>query len=1845
MSDLRSWWRVQQEGAQWPPLARYAAAVALTALGTGLIGVLNSGWWIFRSVTITNPGVPFVAVVALVALLLGFGPGIVAAALSTGALIVFFWPSDWLGLAAVYVVTTAVVLAIAQAQRRAQARAVQAQTAYRAIIAGMEDAVMVVDAAGRPTDANDAAVAMLGARDHADALAHIGRLKADGTPATDEYALLRRVLAGEPAARGNVTIPDGAAGPRTVSAVASPLRGAGGRVIGAVSVSRDVTERERLLAAIEEERRYTRLILDTMPLAIGVVRPDDLTVTSANPVFLAYVSDLAGRTFHAGMGLLAALPGLAESAFVRDIRRAAAEGRAVSATGYRAVAPAGRVYDWTMQPLRRAGGETATLVTFADVTERMAAGAERERLLAELAATFTAMVDGISVYDAEGDIVRRNPAYSDILGFTPEDAPLRLVDESAALHPHTPEGVPLPQEQMHAARALRGETVRGEVVRVRDGQGRQRFLRQSASPIRAADGTVTGAVVVFSDVTEARAQEQRLRMLTRLAAQRASQLEAVIGALAEGLLLADTTGTIVQSNAALRRVFALDDDAPLPLLHEFGVRFTIRTPAGTPVPPEERAGTAALRGAARTEQLRRFTNGRGEARWLSVNATPVRVDGGAVTGVAMTLRDVTERLEHEHAIAAHASEWAAVFAALTEGVIFSDTEGRVLRHNEAARRVLGLGADAPVPDLEEWVARFTMGAADGAAIPREERAWRRAVAGETLVDQPRHFIGADGVERWMSVSAAPVRDAGGAITGMAMTLRDVTQQWEREREREALLGLVEERRRFAQAIFDTVPVGLAVLDAETLTFDAANPAYLAALPEPYRTRGVNGVSIARLFPHLVADGQAERLRAICAGGPPLTRAATPARHPERGETFFNEMVVALPSVSGVCTHALSLIVDITEQVQAQQRIAALAQAASERAAQTDALFAALTEGLMLIDAAGNVTRANAAAARLLALGDEPLTTMAAFVERFAVRQADGAPIAPEATITARVLAGETVTNQLRRFRNGRGEERWMSVSASPVRGAAGEIVGVARTFRDVTDERAASEERERLLVALEQRERFTQAIFDAVPVGLMVVGVEDGLVREANNAYARFIDATYTGADLVGRQAALLQPTGATTPLPAGAVEQYRAGLQALAASRESAAVHEFPYPDYPGRGQTYWDLTGVPLVEADGAVRDVLVVTVDTTEQTMNRRRVEELAQSAAQRAAELETIITNMPDGVIIASPRGEVRLMNTTARAMVGTPLAPDAPPAEQVATYAIRWPDGTPIPPERIPVARAAGGETFTDVEILVRAERGDLFLLCRGAPIRDAAGEITGAVVVFSDITGRKRAEQERERLLREVEAQRNLAQSVIENAPAGIVVFGTDAAFTVRAANAQYGALLDAPWRARSIVGCGVREILPEPGAAEIVEIFRRVAASGEMFAVREYQFAGFARGDAYFDWSLVPLREAGDGAITGLLALASEVTDRVLSQQRIEELADAAAQRAAELETVIASVPVGIIIHARDGAVVQINATGRAITGADLSPDDDLAAIAATYEVRYPNGTPIPYDDLPAVRALRGETVTGYEFLSNARGGIHLLSGAAPIRDAAGEITGAVFSFSDITAIKQLERMKDEFVSIAAHELRTPLTAIKGYTELLERRLRHQPERERDRQTLAVIRKQADRLARLVNEMLDVSRIEVGRLTLNREPFDLAALAREVLANLRVSAEAHRLTLETEGDLIVEADAARIEQVLINLVTNAITYSPEGGEVAVRLWRAGDDVRISVRDEGIGIAPEEMPHLFERFYRAPKSGVTRFGGMGLGLYISNEIVARHGGTIRVESAVGAGSTFTVSLPRGEKER
>jgi signal transduction histidine kinase len=228
--------------------------------------------------------------------------------------------------------------------------------------------------------------------------------------------------------------------------------------------------------------------------------------------------------------------------------------------------------------------------------------------------------------------------------------------------------------------------------------------------------------------------------------------------------------------------------------------------------------------------------------------------------------------------------------------------------------------------------------------------------------------------------------------------------------------------------------------------------------------------------------------------------------------------------------------------------------------------------------------------------------------------------------------------------------------------------------------------------------------------------------------------------------------------------------------------------------------------------------------------------------------------------------------------------------------------------------------------------------------------------------------------------------------------------------------------------------------------------------------------------------------------------------------------------------------------------------------------------------------------------------------------------------------------ALRLASEAKDVFLAAASHELRTPLAAAKGHAHLAMLKLGAENESGTGR-SLKIINRQIDRMAKLVEDLLDVSRLQAGRLSLELERFDMSQLVRETCDRMTVLSQQHTLKLEMPELLEGVWDRGRLDQVITNLISNAIRYSPEGGEVLVRVQEEGQGVTLAVTDRGVGIPPEKQGLIFERFGRAHGA---KYGGLGLGLTISQGIIEQHGGRIGVESTgvAGQGTTFRVWLPR-----
>jgi two-component system, OmpR family, phosphate regulon sensor histidine kinase PhoR len=350
-------------------------------------------------------------------------------------------------------------------------------------------------------------------------------------------------------------------------------------------------------------------------------------------------------------------------------------------------------------------------------------------------------------------------------------------------------------------------------------------------------------------------------------------------------------------------------------------------------------------------------------------------------------------------------------------------------------------------------------------------------------------------------------------------------------------------------------------------------------------------------------------------------------------------------------------------------------------------------------------------------------------------------------------------------------------------------------------------------------------------------------------------------------------------------------------------------------------------------------------------------------------------------------------------------------------------------------------------------------------------------------------------------------------------------------------------------------------------------------------------------------------------------------------ELYQGVSQEQQRSEAILANVADGIVAVDRDGKVVLWNEAASRITGIELG--DVLGRDPAEVLKR----------SLSDPDSEEG----GTRILAIPRGGeeVWLSVSEALMRDPTGEVAGRIFTFRDVSAQRLVEQMKSGFVSTVSHQLRAPLTSIYGFAETLLRHDINFSDEER-RTFLQYVASESERLTAIVDTLLNVARLEAGDLHVELAPTDLRALVADVVENADATMlNGHEFVLELpDGPLEAQADDEKLRQVLINLVDNAVKYSPEGGRVVISARPKSDagTVEVAVTDEGMGIPQAEHDLIFSKFYRRADMGMQEGMGAGLGLFIAEGLLSAMGGSIRVSSVEGEGSSFAFELPLARRE-
>jgi len=592
---------------------------------------------------------------------------------------------------------------------------------------------------------------------------------------------------------------------------------------------------------------------------------------------------------------------------------------------------------------------------------------------------------------------------------------------------------------------------------------------------------------------------------------------------------------------------------------------------------------------------------------------------------------------------------------------------------------------------------------------------------------------------------------------------------------------------------------------------------------------------------------------------------------------------------------------------------------------------------------------------------------------------------------------------------------------------------------------------------------------------------------------------------------------------------------------------------------------------------------------------------------------LLQALPAAVYTCDADGYIQLYNKAAVELWGR--EPTVGEDLWCGSWKIYKPDGSPLPLDECPMAIALKEKRKVEgVEIIIEKPNGERrIIMPYPEPIFDDSDRIVGAVNMLLDITDKK-------------ESEKGIAwlAAIVQSSEDAIISKTLDGLITSwnPAAEKLFG------YTAEEMIGQPITRLIPPDRLNEETYIIERIS-KGEL--VDHFYTIRQTKDRKLVDISLTisPIRDS-KGNITGASKIARDITknkleENVLRQNEkyLNELANAMSQL--------------VWIAGSDGRVKYFNDRIDEYAGAEKLPDDtwrweglihpdDLSSTAHDWNIAMANGSVFVKEH----RIQMKEGIFRWH-----------LSRVIPFKDEQGYISKWIGTATDIDDIKQMAMRKDDFLSVASHELRTPITSIKAYSQLLVNTYRDSND-EFLKNALAKLEIQANKMTKLVTDFLKLTKIESGKLQLNKETFCINDLVNEITVDIQLVAVNHKIIVKESERINVVADRERIAQVVTNFLNNAVKYSPGAEQVNVEIKTCKSHIVVSVTDKGVGVDPEEHQKIFERFYRAKSNGNIPFSGFGIGLYISAEIIHRHQGEIGVNSEEGKGSTFYFTLPQAE---
>ncbi|PTQ96537.1 PAS domain S-box-containing protein [Mucilaginibacter yixingensis] len=1096
---------------------------------------------------------------------------------------------------------------------------------------------------------------------------------------------------------------------------------------------------------------------------------------------------------------------------------------------------------------------------------------------------------------------------------------------------------------------------------------------------------------------------------------------------------------------------------------------------------------------------------------------------------------------------------------------------------------------------------------------------------------------------------APLRsDAGEIVKVVVWVLENTKEVAQRLEEKAAKTAFQAERDRL-KSFFMQAPAGICILEGPELVYELVNPAYQALMPE----RKLLGRPIFEALPELIGTPLETILRDVYHTGEAYTvrESLVPIAEFEGGpvhDRFFTFNYEARHGADGHVDGIMVFVFEVTEMLEVQQAL----RASHERAEQQKRLYETITSNtpdLMYV----------------FSLDYRFLYANTALLNMWGktAGEAVGKGLRENGYEEWHALMHEREIDQVRATKQPvRGEvgfphatmgKRIYDYILIPVIGADGEVEAVAGTTRDVTDrkqaeeslqlmneEMAASNEElattndeliqiQQLLQVSEQR---SKSLMAAAPFPIGVYTGREMRILMANQA---IIEVWGKGNDVIGKTYREVLPELAGQQIFEQLDRVFLTGETFHARSQRvdiEISGHLQPF---------YFNYSFTPLHDADGEVYGIMNTGADITDLVLAKQQVE-------QNEENLRNMVAQAPVAMcIMMGPSHVITVANALMVELWGKPQA-------DVMNKPVF---------DALPDARGQGlelviqnvyetGETFYASEMPVS-------LLRHGKPevvyqnfvykaYRDTSGKIAGVFAITIDVTAQVNARAEVQRANEEMAAANeelattNKDLTEIQLRYEAINRELETSASRLRMAIESTGL---GTWEYRLLTGelywskeC--RDVYGIPAGIEptFSAFADHIHPDDRAVVEADIQKALDPAGDGHYNISYRILR-FDTGETRWIKAQGNVYFEEQQPQLFIGTVVDIhdlkeADEKSAKLAAIIETSHDAIVSKTLEGIVTSWNESAQRVFG--YSAEEMIG------ESIYKLIPPERYAEEPHILATiaRGERINHFETKRVRSDGqlIDVSVTVSPIKDKAGRIIGVSKIARDITEKKLDETRKNDFIGMVSHELKTPLTSLSAVVQVAKLKLQHSED-----SFLAGAMQKADqqvkRMTAMINGFLNISRLESGKIHIDKQTFDLIALLGEMIAEAELTAGGQQIRFSPCPAIPISADRDKIASVISNLLNNAIKYSPKGAEIDVHCMRSNAEVTVSVQDRGMGIKPEDLERIFDRYYRVESNHTRHIAGFGIGLYLSSEIIQRHGGKVWAESESDKGSTFYFSLP------